>query len=365
MLYLGSFAFGGPAAHLAMLRTEVVDRRRWITGERFLDLVGASALLPGPTSTQVCMQVSMERAGAAGLWVGGLCFITPAVLITLCFAWLYVSWGATPTAAGLLYGVKPVVAAIILGAVWQLGRTAAKNVSLGIIGVLCGALYLGFGHEVLLILGAGLAGMALRLRKPPKSLSCLVGILLPAVGAAATASPGAPDAGQLFLYFLKIGSLLFGGGYVLIAFIRQGLVHQLHWLSDQQLLDAVAAGQFTPGPLFSTAAFVGYVVGGWRGGVAASAGIFLPSFILVGLTHAWVRRLRESVWAGGFLDGATVGSVGLMAGVLVQLMATSLPDVPAWALFLGAAVLVFRTRLNSVWAIAAGALIGLLAHRHP
>ncbi len=363
MLRLGLTAFGGPAAHLAMARAEVVDRRKWVTPQRFLDLIGASSLLPGPTSTQVCLQLGMERGGWAGLWTAGCCFISPAVLLTLLLAWLYMRWGTTPAAGGLLYGAKPAVAAVILGAVWQFGRSAGKTLPLALLGVLTGVLYLAWGHELALLLGCGLLSALTRAGAPRVRLQTLAWLSVAGGVTPLVAQTIRPRPDAVFFYFLKIGSVLFGGGYVLIAFVRQDLVHTLRWLTDRQLLDAIAAGQFTPGPLFSTATFIGYVIGGWRGAVAASAGIFLPSFALVGSTHHWVRKLRATPVAAAFLDGVNVGSVGLMAGVLVQLMAASLPDLTAWVLFFLAAAAAFRFRCNSAWLVLAGAAVGSALHR--
>jgi chromate transporter len=358
MLRLGCTAFGGPAAHVAMLREEVVRRREWLSEQQFLDLLGASGLLPGPTSTQTVLHVGRARAGILGLWVAGICFITPAVLLTAGFAWAYVRFGALPSAQGLLYGVKPAVLAVIFAAIAQLARSAVKTAALGAV---TAAVLLGFlvgGSEIALLLGSGAVGMLLARpwRKLPVAAYALVG--LPAgLGAAA------PTLGNLFLYFLKIGCFLFGGGYVLFAFLRQGLVHDYGWLTDQQLVDAIAVGQFTPGPLFSSAAFVGYLVGGWPGAVVASLGIFLPSFVLVWATHPLVRRMRGAVWSAGFLDGVNAGSIGLMAGVLAQLGRSSLVGWPAWVILGAAGAAVLRWRVNSAWVVLGGALLGLILHR--
>jgi len=365
MLRLGFTAFGGPAAHVAMMRDEVVTRRKWVTEQQFLDLLGASGLIPGPTSTEMAIHLGMTRAGWRGLWVAGACFITPAVLITLAFAWAYVAFGALPASQGLLYGVKPAVVAVVLAAVLQLGRTAVKSVPLGVVTVATLALYAAGVSEVALLLGAGLVGVLLARpwRPTPPPAACLLWL-----GSGVTAAGGAaakPGAWELFLYFLKTGSLLFGSGYVLLAFVRQGLVHDLGWLTERQLVDAVAVGQFTPGPLFSTATFIGYVVGerygfgGWTGAAVASAGIFLPSFMLEWVTHSLVRRLREAPASAAFLNGLNAGSVGLMAGVLLQLGAAALVDVPAWLLFGVCALLQLRWKVNSAWLVLGAALVGL------
>lgn len=369
MLRLGAVSFGGPAAHLALLHDELVVRRRWVTEQEYLDLLGASGLIPGPTSTETAIHLGMSRGGVLGLWIAGFCFISPAALITGTIAWLYVSYGSLPAMHGLLQGVKPVVVAIILSAVLQLARTAAKTTPLRLLGLLCLALYLAGVNELLLLLGCGLLVMLFR-RRPPATLPSLALWLAGAPLLARSAEPAQPTLLGVLLYFLKVGGSLFGSGYVLLAFLRRGIVQDLHWLTEQQLLDAVAVGQFTPGPLFSTATFAGYVVGarfgigGWPGALAASVGIFLPSFLMVWATHSLVRRLRESHWTAAFLDGLNAASVALMSGVLCQLAASSLGFRPdAWLLFLMAVAAIFRFRINSAWVVLAGALAGLLLYR--
>lgn len=369
MLRLGAVSFGGPAAHLALLHEELVVRRRWVTEQEYLDLLGASGLIPGPTSTETAIHLGMSRGGVPGLWVAGLCFIAPAALITGTIAWLYVAYGSLPAMQGLLRGVKPAVVAIILSAVLQLARTAAKTLPLRLLGLLCLGLYLLGMNELVLLLGSGLLVMLLR-RRPPASLASIALLLAGMPTAVGTGNPAQPTLLEVFLYFLRVGASLFGSGYVLLAFLRQGIVHELHWLTEQQLLDAVAVGQFTPGPLFSTATFAGYVVGarfglgGWPGAVVASLGIFLPSFLMVWATHSLVRRLRESPWTAAFLDGINAASVALMSGVLYQLATSSLALQPdAWLIFTTAAVAIFRFRINSAWVVLAGALLGLVVYR--
>jgi len=369
MLRLGAVSFGGPAAQLALMHEELIKRRRWVTEQEYLDLLGASGLIPGPTSTETAIHLGMSRGGWLGLWVAGICFISPAALITGAFAWAYITYGSLPAVQGLLRGVKPAVVAVILAAVLQLARTAAKTTRLRWMGALCLGLYLAGVNELVLLLGSGLL-IALLRRDRPAGLSFLA---LPAIGGFGTAAFGAaaqPTVLGVFFYFLRVGATLFGSGYVLLAFLRQGLVHDLRWLTEQQLLDAVAVGQFTPGPLFSTATFAGYVVGerfgigGWPCAVVASLGIFLPSFMMVWATHSLVRRLRQSPWTAAFLDGINAASVALMAGVLYQLAATSLALQPdAWLIFAAAAAAIFRFRVNSAWVVLAGALVGLLLYR--
>jgi chromate transporter len=371
MLRLGAISFGGPAAQLALMHEELVRRRRWVEEQEYLDLLGASGLIPGPTSTETAIHLGMSRGGVAGLWTAGFCFITPAVLITSGFAWAYVALGTLPAVHGLLQGVKPAVVAIVLAAVLQLARTAGKTVPLRVLGAAVLGLYLAGVNELVLLLAAGFAAVLLsRIRRVPP-LSGFVLFLAggPAVVSGA-AAVGAPTVLDVFLYFLKVGATLFGSGYVLLAFLRRGIVQDFGWLTEQQLVDAIAVGQFTPGPLFSTATFAGYVagerlgIGGWPCAVAASLGIFLPSFVLVWLTHPVVRRLRASPWTAAFLDGINAGSIGLMAGVLLQLAAGSLglrPD--SWLLFAASALAVFRFRVNSAWVVLAGAVIGLAVYR--
>jgi len=362
MLRLGFTAFGGPAAHIAMLEDEVVRRRRWLSQQRFLDLLGATNLIPGPNSTEMMIHLGMSRAGVPGLWVAGACFIGPAALITLAFAWAYVQYGALPAAQGLLFGVKPAVLAIIGAAIWKLGRTATRCVELALLGLFVFALYLLGVSEIALLLGSGALGIALARWRRARGLgaAALAGLLVPAAGAPAAAAGAAvvPSAWAVGLYFLKIGSVLFGSGYVLLAFLQQGLVEHYGWLTRQQLLDAVAVGQFTPGPVFSTATFVGYVIAGLPGAATATLGIFLPSFFFVWLSHPWVPKLRASSWASGFLDGVNVGSVALMAAVALQLGQSALRSWPAAVIALLALALLLRTRLNTAWIALGGAVLG-------
>jgi chromate transporter len=276
----------------------------------------------------------------------------------------YVAYGALPTATGLLFGVKPAVLAIIAAAVWKLGRAAVKNTLLALLGAAVLGLYLWIGQELALLLGSGALGVALARRSSPPpappagaapGAACLLWLAPAAVAGATPATPWAVG-----LYFLKIGSVLFGGGYVLLAFLQDGLVRQHGWLTEQQLLDAVAVGQFTPGPVFSTATFIGYVIAGWPGAIAATVGIFLPSFFFVWATHPVVPRLRKSAWAGGFLDGVNVGSVALMTGVCLQLARTTFTMWPSVLIALLALFILLRTRLNAAWLIAGAAALGLL-----
>ncbi len=360
-LRLGTTAFGGPAAHIAMMHDEVVKRRKWLSDLEFLDLLGATNLIPGPNSTEMAIHLGLLRAGWLGLVVGGACFILPAMCIVMALAWLYVAYGATPAATGALDGVKPVMIAIIAKALWDLGRKAVKSRLTAVVGAVVLALTaLSFNEVALLALG-GVAVMLVenvrRLRMP--RLRCfalpLAALGLPAAGAAAAAF----SLSGLFLNFLKIGSVLYGSGYVLLAFMRADFVVRLGWLTDQQLIDAVAVGQVTPGPVFTTATFVGYVLGGVPGGVAATLGIFLPSFVFVALVHRVIPKLRSSAWLGSLLDGVNVASLALMAAVTLQLGRASLVDPLTVGLALVSGALVWRTRINTTWLVLMGALVGV------
>ena len=353
---LGLTAFGGPAAHIALFHDEVVVRRKWLTDEQFLDLLGATNLIPGPNSTEMAIHVGYLRAGWPGLIAGGLGFITPAMLIVLGLAWLYVRFGALPQAEWLMYGIKPVVIAIIAQALWTLGNKALKNVRLAALGCAVLALYFFRLNEIALLFAGGLFYLLIqnwrRLRPPVASL------LLP-LGGFTLAGGSVPfSLSTLFFTFLKIGSVLYGGGYVLLAFLRNDFVLRLGWLTDQQLIDAIAIGQLTPGPLFTSATFIGYLLGGTSGALLATLGIFLPSFFFVAVSNPLIPKIRNSAWASSLLDGVNASSLGLMAAVTVQLAAASLTDLPALLLFGVSLFLLLRYKINSTWLIAGGALAG-------
>jgi len=360
-LRLGTTAFGGPAAHIAMMEDEVVRRRHWMTRERFLDLLGATNLIPGPNSTEMAIHIGHQQAGWPGLVVAGSVFIIPAAAITLLFAWAYERFGSLPQAAGLLYGVKPVIIAVVLQALWGLGRTAVKTRFLAFVGVSAVAANALGLNEVLTLLGAGAVTVGAQLFE---------GARVKLSAAAAWASTAAPLVGAtvavpfsltaLFLFFLKVGAILFGSGYVLLAFLRADLVDHWHWLTEAQLLDAIAVGQITPGPVFSAATFIGYVLGGVRGALVATAGIFLPSFLFVALSGPLVPRLRRSPTAGAFLDGVNVGSLALMALVTWALVRVAVVDVTTAVLAGASAVLLIWFRTNSVWLVLGGACVGLV-----
>jgi chromate transporter len=368
-LRLGLTAFGGPAAYIAMLEDEVVGRRRWITREDFLDRMGAASLIPGPTSTEVVIYLGYLRAGWPGLLLAGVCFILPAAVMVTCFAWAYVRFGGLPQVGRFLYGLKPVVIAIIAQALWKLGRTAVKTRFLGVAGIACiGAAVAGAG-ALMVLAGAGVAAAFREWRKAGRrGLQPLVVLLLVAGAvlaarfapfAGAAAQPRAIGLRALFLYFVKIGSVLYGSGYVLLAFLQQDLVDHWRWLTSKQLLDAVAVGQITPGPLFTTATFIGYVLMGAPGAVVATIGIFLPAFVFCAVSGPVVPWLRRSRLAGAFLDGVNVASLALMAVVTWELARTALIDVFTIATALACAILLFRYRVNAGWLALAGALWGL------
>ena len=368
-LRLGTLGFGGPAAHIAMMEEEVVRRRGWMSREDFIDLLGATNLIPGPNSTEMAIHIGHRRAGFPGLVIAGACFILPAALITGVFAWAYVRWGTLPQARWLLYGVKPVIIAVVAQALWSLGRTAVKTWLLGVLGALAVGASLA-GIDELVILGAGGAQMMLLGRKrTPATDASDAAIPFPALSSAigagttaATVAGGSVGLGGLFLAFAKIGAVLFGSGYVLLAFLRSDLVEQHQWLTEQQLLDAIAVGQVTPGPVFTTATFVGYVVRGAPGAFAATLGIFLPAFVFVAVSGPLVPRLRRSPTAGAFLDGVNVASLGLMAAVSLQLAHAALVDVPTIVMAVAAAVLLIRFKTSSAWVVVAGAAAGALVH---
>ncbi len=366
-LKLSVTAFGGPAAHVAMMEEEVVRRRRWLTRAEFLDYLGATQLIPGPNSTELAIHVGHARAGWPGLLIAGVCFILPAALLVSVAAWAYVRYGAVPDAGALLYGVKAVVVAIVAQAVAGLGRSAVRGVGLAMLG-LAGIVAVVAGVHELLVLAASGALMCLtRLAAPGDRRSAGAAIMsLGAASGMTVAAAGTPSAAAafglwpLFLVFAKTGAVLFGSGYVLLAFLRADLVERLGWLSEPQLLDAIAIGQVTPGPVFTTATFIGYVLGGPAGAAVATIGIFLPAFVFVALSGPLVPRIRRSRPAGAFLDGVNVASLALMAVVTWQLGRAALIDKLTIALAAASLVLLVRTRINSAWLILGGGAVGWL-----
>jgi chromate transporter len=354
-LRLGATAFGGPAAHIAILEDEVVWRRGWVTRERFLDLLGATNLIPGPNSTEMAIHLGYLRGGPAGLVLAGVCFIVPASVLSAALAWAYVRFGAVPRVEGVLYGIKPAIIVIVVQAVVALSRAALRTRWLaGIAAASAAAVLLGVNE--LLVLGvAGAAACASRLGRGGRAV-------LVAVPAAAAATSAAAPVGlwPLFLAFAKIGSVLFGSGYVLLAFLRADMVEQLHWLTEAQLLDAVAVGQFTPGPVSSTATFIGYLLRGPAGAAVATLGMFAPAFVFVALSGPLVPRIRRSPAAGAFLDGVNGASLALMAVVAAQLGRAAIVDRVTLAIAAVSAVAVLWLRLNSAWLVLAGGLVGAL-----
>jgi chromate transporter len=353
-----------------MMHDEVVVRRRWVSEQEFLDAFGATSVLPGPGSTQLSIYLGRRRAGWAGLVVAGLCFITPAMLLVLALAWAYQRYGSTPSGAGLLYGIKPVVIAVIAGAVVGLGRTAVKGTTTTIVAGAAIVAYLAGANVLIVLLGAGAFTALLMNRSrlwPPggasgAGASAIFLLAAPAISATDTARPHrvAPGLRQVFFEFLKLGTVVFGSGYVLLAFLRRDLVHGHAWISSPQLLDAVSVGQLTPGPVFTTATFIGYLVAGVPGAVLATVGIFLPSFLLVAAVGPLITRWRASPWAAGVLDGFNAAAIGVMAGVVWDLGHTAVVDPLTGLLAAAAFLLLARWRVNSVWLIAGGALVGLL-----
>jgi chromate transporter len=362
-LKLGTTAFGGPAAHIAMMEDEVVRRHQWLTHDEFLDLLGATNLIPGPNSTEMAIHIGHRRAGWTGLLVAGICFILPAAVIVTAIAWAYVQYGKLPKAEGLLYGVKPVIIAVVLQALWGLGRSALKTKPLAVLALAAAAASFFGGNELAILFGAGLLVAILRhffQRLPTKGVTRLLAVVpVVPLAAAVPAITAAPfSLWPMFLFFLKVGSVLFGSGYVLLAFLRADLVDRWHWLTESQLLDAIAVGQFTPGPVFTTATFIGYLLAGLPGASLATVGIFLPAFFFVAISGPLVPKLRRSPFAGAFLDGVNVASLALMAVVTWQLGRVAVTDWLTLTLAMASATLLFRYRLNSAWLVLGGALVG-------
>lgn len=361
-LRLGATAFGGPAAHVAMMHTEVVHRRGWIDEQRFLDLLGATSLIPGPNSTELAIHLGYTRARWRGMLLAGACFIAPAMAIVLIIAWAYVRYGTSPAAEGLLIGIEPVVVVIITMALVRLGRAATKrSASPLVVAAAAAGLYLGGVNELVIILGIGLGTGAARaaLRSPGR-----LGMLVPPGLFALPLGVRAIEATQvgldrLFLLFVKFGAVVYGSGYVLFAFLRGDLVERLGWITERQLVDALAIGQVTPGPVFTSATFIGYLLNGLPGALVATAGIFLPSFVFVAALGPLVDLARRSKWAREVLDGVNAAALGLMAGVLVQLGQRALVDRPTVVIALAASLALVRLRVHEAWVLLAGAAIGL------
>ena len=382
---LGTISFGGPAAHVALIQEEIVRKRQWVTQQQFLDMLGAANLIPGPTSTELAINVGFLRAGWAGLCVAGASFILPAALITGAFAWAYVRFGSLPQAGSVLAGIKSAVIAVIAIAIWRLGKSAVRDAGLAVLGVLAlAAFFLGL-NPIAILFGGGLIGTLVRRGASLRAAATLVSnvfslrmltssgwkrlrlaplrstTLIAAVSVAAGTVAARPTNGRIALFFLKVGAVLYGGGYVLLAFLEQGLVQQHAWLTRQQLLDAVAIGQFTPGPVLSTATFIGYILGGAPGAAVATIGIFLPSFVYVALLAPVLFRLRKSPWIAAFLDSVNVCAVALMAGVTFQLASDALRGWISWAVALASLAILLRWKVSPAWVVLGGGIVGLLA----
>ncbi|MDF2944136.1 MAG: chromate transporter, chromate ion transporter family [Herbinix sp.] len=370
-LKLGSVAFGGPAAHVAMMENELVKKRKWLEKDRFLDLYGATNLLPGPNSTELAIHIGYERGGWLGLILAGSCFILPAMIIVMIIAMIYSIHGTLPEITGIMYGIKPVVIAIILQALIRLGQSAIKNKSTGVIGVLVIVLsFFGF-HELLLLAAAGLIMMLIANRGKLMRTGTRLSVFVPFFLLTAVAPPSiflttktSPEKfmglTRLFLTFLKIGSVLYGSGYVLLAFLEADFVERFQVLTKTQLLDAVSVGQITPGPVFTTATFIGYILHGFPGGILATIGIFLPAFLLVVIVNPYIHRLRSSTWFSGILDGVNVASWGLMTVVSWKLAIAAIIDIPTLLLAILSIIVVFRFKINSFWLVLGGAITGYL-----
>ncbi|MBF6560357.1 MAG: chromate efflux transporter [Candidatus Binataceae bacterium] len=384
---LGTTAFGGPAANIAMMEEEAVRRRGWLTHAEFLDMIGACNLIPGPNSTEMAIHLGHRRAGFAGLAVAGACFIVPAAAITIAVAWIYVRFGAMPAVGGALYGIKPVIIVIVVQALWRLGLTAARTPTLiAITAAATIAAFMGV-NEMAILLGAGLLTVAIEsltgaAAAPGGAAAAAIvaaratpaanGVVAASPAAAPSAIAGGVATGvaivaapfsltTMFLLFAKIGAVLFGSGYVLLAFLQADFVDRLHWLTQGQLLDAVAVGQFTPGPVFCTATFIGYLLGRMPGAIVATAGIFLPAFAFVAISGPILPRLRRSPIAGAFLDGVNAASLALMVAVTWQLGRAAIIDATTVAITIVGGVMLMRLRLNSAWIVLTGAALGMLA----
>lgn len=353
---LGSIAFGGPAAHVAMMEDEVVKKRKWMTQEHFLDLMGATNLIPGPNSTEMTMHCGYERGGWKGLFIAGFCFIFPAVVITSILAWLYQQYGQLPKVEPFIYGIKPAVIAIIVMAAYRLGKKALKNTELGVLGAITLIACLLGVNEIAALFGCGLLGLALFfIKKNRTSLNTFIPLLL-----FQSMNPIKIGSLKIFLTFLKVGAILYGSGYVLFAFLDAELV-SMGWLTRQQLLDAVAAGQFTPGPVLSTATFIGWQLNGLSGALAATLGIFLPSFLFVLILNPLIPKMRKSKAIGAFLDAVNIAAVALIAAVCVQMAKDTLVDWRTILILVVSLTVVFiYKKLNSAYIVLGGAIGGFL-----
>ncbi len=340
---LGIFAFGGPAAHVAMMEDEIVTKRKWLSKERFIDMYGFTSLIPGPNSTEMAILMGYHRGGIPGLIIAGTSFILPAVFIVLVFAFIYVSYGTIPVVAGLFDGVKPVILAIVIQALYRLSKSILSSFEKTLIFFTVLAMsFFGLSEIPLILLGSSFYFI---LKKFPKGKVFMVEPM---------------STMMVFLVFLKIGSVLYGSGYVLLSFLETEFVLRYGAITNQTLLDAVAVGQFTPGPVFTTATFVGYVIAGFPGAIGATIGIFLPSFLLVAIVFPWFEKLRQNKGLSILLDGVNAASIALMASVTIKLGMGTLLGWESILIFLISAILLIKTKINATWLILAGALIGIL-----
>lgn len=355
-LKLGCIGFGGPAVHIAMMEEEVVRKRSWMSHEHFLDLVGATNLIPGPNSTEMTMHIGHERAGWKGLVVAGSCFIIPAVLITAVFAWAYQQYGQLPEVMPFIYGIKPAIISVVLVAMIALGRKALKSVQLGVIGVLSSIAVLAGLNEIFVLFGAGALGILLYSMQGRKKLNGIFPFVLLQAGTAVLQG----NSLKIFLVFLKVGAILYGSGYVLFAFLDAELVNR-GWLSKQELIDAIAVGQFTPGPVFSSATFIGWQMGGADAALAATIGIFLPSFLLVALLNPLIPKLRRSKMMAAFLDTVNIAAVAIILSVIVEMGHETLLD---WRTILIAVisfvVMFYFKKINTALIVVGGAVMGYM-----
>lgn len=366
-LKLGTIAFGGPAAHIAMMEEEVIHRKKWLTKDKFLDLLGATNLIPGPNSTELAIYIGYTQAGWRGLLSAGLCFILPAVFIVSVIARFYVTYGDLPEVSGILYGIKPIIIAIIIRAIWNLVKSALKNqllITLAILAVILNFLGL---NELLVLFGVGSFMIIKQLLsknniKNNLKIFTFLPLNIVTLPTLNTINTNSHSLYLLFLIFLKIGAVLYGSGYVLLAFLQTDLVEHFGWLTQRQLLDAVTVGQITPGPVFTTATFIGYILNGWKGAIVATIGIFLPSFLFVAATGSFIPKLRKSKLLSAFLDGVNASAVSLMLVVTIKLIGEAFIDPITIILGLISTYLLFFTSLNSTWLIISGGIIGYFFH---
>ncbi len=363
---LGLTAFGGPVAHIAMMEDEVVSKRKWLTREAILDLIGITNLIPGPNSTQMAAQVGLATRGLLGMMIAGLSFITPAIAITIALAWLYVRFGTIPQVSGVWFGIRPAVVAIIATTVVKLAPKAMKKPELWVVAALVLAAVLTGWSPVAALFAGGIVGAVILRRESLGVGGTPVWLLsIAGIDTAATVAPAIitsdPSLVQLGFSFLRIGAILFGGGFVLIAYLREEFVFRLGWLTERGLLDAVAVGQFTPGPVLSTATFIGFEMQGFAGALVASVAIFLPSFLYVGLLKPIIPKLRKNAWTAAFLDAVGASAIALMASVVVDLFPSAVPNWRAGIICAAAlAIIQFRPKVNLAWVVLGSATIGLV-----